>query len=114
MEMDCEEVERLILATVAAKFVDTLPENEKRKILEASLTSTLKDILRPWNVKEAIEEDVNKYMNEYIQKPEIQERIKKSTEQNVDKLMDGIIEAIITSSQDAIKSKYKEFLPKKC
>lgn len=66
-----------------------------------------------WDVKRAIEDDVNKYMVEYLKRSEVQERIKRSTEETVDKLMNGVIETIIATSQDAIKSNYKNFIEKK-
>lgn len=66
-----------------------------------------------WDVKRAIEDDVNKYMIEYLKHPDVQKRIKRATEETVDKLMNGVIETIIATSQDAIKSNYKNFIEKK-
>lgn len=108
-----ENLEQIVLYQVAQKVIDTLPEEQRRKVLEASLAKTLDDILRPWDVQKAIEKDVNRYMAEYLRQPEVQERIKKATEDAVDKLMNGVIETIITTSQDAIKSNYKNFIEKK-
>jgi uncharacterized membrane-anchored protein YjiN (DUF445 family) len=108
-----EDVEQIVLYQVAQKVIEVLPEEERRKVLVASLTKTLDDILRPWDVQKAIEKDVNRYMMEYLGKPEIQDRIKIATERTVDKLMNGVIEVIISSSQDAIKSNYKNFMVKK-
>ena len=111
--VDVDDIEEIILTQVAAKIIDTIPEKEMKKILEVSLATTLKDILSPWNVKDAIEADVNKYMLEYIKRSEVQEKIKLAAENNVDKLMDGVIETIIVSAQDSIKSKYVKFVAKK-
>jgi uncharacterized membrane-anchored protein YjiN (DUF445 family) len=108
-----ENIEQIVLYQVAQKVIETLPEEDRRKVLEASLVKTLDDVLRPWDVKRVIEDDVNKYMVEYLKRPEVQERIKKATEDMVDKLMDGVIETIIATSQDAIKSNYKNFIEKK-
>lgn len=108
-----EELEKVVLYQVAQKVIESLPERERRKILDASLVKTLNDILKSWNVHKAIEEDVNKYMSEYLRRPDVQERIKISTEEKVDKLMDGVIETIIVTSQSAIKSNYKNFIDKK-
>ncbi len=111
MNTDCyEEIEQIILAQVAQKVLENLPEEQKRKVLEMSLTKTLEEVLRPWNVEKAIKDDVNRYMSEYIKRPEIQERIKVATQDAVDKLMEGVIKAIIEASQDHIKSKYVKFL----
>ena len=64
-------------------------------------------------MQKAIEEDVNRYMVEYLKRPGVQERIKDATEKTVDKLMNGVIEIIIATSQDAIKSNYKNFIENK-
>lgn len=110
--VEFEDIEKVILCQVAGKVVDALPEEERKKILEASLTKCLKEILRPWHVQEAIKDDVNRYMREYLKKPDVQERIKSATEQSVDQLMDGVIRVIVAESQGAIKSGYKEFMEK--
>lgn len=108
-----EELEKVVLCQVAQKVIESLPDSDKRKILEASLMKSLEDILRPWNVQKAIEKDVNRYMSEYLGRPDVQERVRISTEKEVDKLMDGVVKAIIVASQDAIKSSYKHFLEDK-
>ncbi len=110
--MELEDIEKIVLADVAKKVIETLPEEERRQILEASLTKTLSEIMKPWNVERAIKDDVNRYMAEYIKQPEVQERIKLATQKAVDRLTDGVINAIIVASQDAIKSQYKEFINK--
>lgn len=102
-----EDLEQIVLYQVAQKIIGTLPEEQRIKILEASLVKTLYDVLRPWDVKKTIEEDVNRYMVEYLKRSEIQERVKNATENTVDRLMNGVIETIIATSQDAIKSNYK-------
>ncbi len=109
MDVNVEEIVRI---QVAQKIIETMPEEERKKILEASLTKTLQDALRPWTVENAIREDVNKYMVEYIKQSEVQQRIKKATEKNVDKLMEGVIYTIIENSQNAIKSEYEKFIKK--
>lgn len=111
--VDFEAIEEAILCQVAGKVVEALPEEERRKILEGSLTKTLSEILRPWTVKEAIEADVHKYLIEYIKQPEVQQRIRIATERAFDELMTGVINSIIHASQDAIKSQYRKFLEKK-
>lgn len=108
-----ENMEQIVLYQVAQKVIETLPEEDRRKVLEASLVKTLDDVLKPWDVKRAIEDDVNKYMAEYLKRSEVQERIKRATEETVDKLMNGVIETIIATSQDAIKSNYKNFIEKR-
>ncbi len=109
MDVNVEEIVRI---QVAQKIIETMPEEERKKILEASLTKTLQEALRPWTVENAIREDVNKYMAEYIKQSEVQQRIKKATEKNVDKLMEGVIYTIIENSQNAIKSEYEKFIKK--
>lgn len=42
--VDIEDIEQIVIVQVAQKVIETLPEEERRKILEASLTATLKDI----------------------------------------------------------------------
>lgn len=108
--MDLEGIEKAILADVARKVIETMPEEKKREILEVSLSECLKDILKPWNVKDAIKDDVHKYMVEYIKQPEVQERIKVATQKSADELMDGVIRSVVISSQDAIKSSYRKFI----
>ena len=111
METELEiDVEEIIRYQVAQKIIETIPEIERKKILEASLSKTLHDVLSSWSVKRAIESDVNTYMVEYLKHPEIQSRIKKATEDAVDKLMDGVISVIISESQKEISSGYKKFL----
>lgn len=107
-----ENIEKAILCQVAGKVVDALPEEERKKILEASLTKCLQEILKPWHVQGAIKDDVNRYMKEYLRQPLVQERIKVTTEQAVDQLMNGVVRVIIAESQDAIKSGYREFIEK--
>lgn len=106
-------LDKVILNDIARKVIDTLPEEQKIAILRESFAKTLHEILRPWNVEHAIKDDVNRYMVEHIKRPEIQDRIKKETEKAVDKLMEGVIQSVIISSQDAIKSQYKRFIDKK-
>lgn len=86
-----ENMEQIVLYQVAQKVIETLPEEDRRKVLEASLVKTLDDVLKPWNVKKTIEDDVNKYMIEYLKRPVVQERIKKATEETVDKLIMGLL-----------------------
>ncbi len=111
--MDLEGIEKVILADVARKVIETMPEDKKREILEVSLSQCLKEIMKPWHVKGAIEKDVNVYMAEYIKQPEVQERIKATTQKSVDELMDGVIRSVVISSQDAIKSSYRKFIDNK-
>ena len=108
--VEYEAMEKAIMCQVAGKLIDALPEEEKKKLLEVALTKTLKEIFRPWNVEKAIENDVKIYMAEYVKQPEVQERIKIATQEAFDKLMSGVISAIVTSSQDAIKSDYRKFI----
>lgn len=103
-------MERAILCQVAGKLLETLPEEEKKKILEASLTKTLQELFRPWHVEQAIKDDVNKYMAEYIRDPKVQEKIKMATRDAFDKLMDGVINCIVIESQNSIKSEYRKFI----
>jgi hypothetical protein len=112
--VEYEAMEKAIMCQVATKLLEALPEEEKKKILSASLEKTLHDVFRPWNVEQAIKDDVNKYMAEYVREPEVQERIKAETRKAFDKLMEGVINAIVVSSQDSIKSEYRKFVdPKK-
>lgn len=67
-----EDVEQIVLYQIAQKVIENLPEEERRKVLEASLAKTLDDILRPWDVQKVIEKDVNRYMTEYLSLPEVQ------------------------------------------
>ena len=108
--VEYEDMERAIMCHVAGKLLETLPEEEKKRLLEASLTKTLKDMFKPWNVEKAIENDVKIYMIEYIKMPEIQERIKIATREAFDKLMNGVINSIVVASQDTIKSEYRKFI----
>lgn len=110
--MEIEDIEQIILSDVAKKVIDTLPDKEKTKILEMSLTATLKDVMKPWNIEKVIEKDVNRYMEEYLKRTEVQERIKISVEKSVDELIDGVIRVIIEKSQDGIKSNYTKFMKK--
>lgn len=113
MNRDCyEEIEQIILTQVAQKVLESLPEEQKRKVLEMSLEKTLGEVLRSWHMEQAIKDDVNRYMNEYIKRYDVQERIKIATQGAVDKLMEGVIRSIIIASQDNIKSKYEKFLKK--
>jgi hypothetical protein len=105
-----EDMEKAIMCQVAGKLLDSLPEEKKKEILEASLTKTLQDVFQPWNVERAIRYDANRYMAEYIKDPAVQERIKKATRDSFDKLMDGVIYAIIIESQNSIKSEYRKFV----
>jgi hypothetical protein len=112
--VEYEDMERAIMCQVAGKLLEALPEEKKKEILEVSLTKTLQEVFRPWHVEQAIKNDVNKYMAEYIREPEIQEKIKIETRKAFDRLMDGVIDAIVISSQDNIKSEYRKFIdPKK-
>lgn len=110
--MDLEGIEKAILTDVARKVIEAIPEEKKREILEASLSQSLKEIMKPWHVQDAIKYDVNKYMAEYIKQPEVQERIKVTTQKAVDELMDAVIRSVVISSQDAIKSNYRKFVEK--
>lgn len=110
--MEIGDIEQIILADVAKKVIDALPEREKIKILEVSLTATLKDIMRPWNIEKAIEKDVNRYMEEYLKRTDVQARIKISVEKSVDELMDGVVRVIVEKAQDGIKSNYAKFIKK--
>lgn len=110
--VEFEDIEKAILSQVAGKVIDALPEEERKKILEASLTKCLQEILKPWHVQDAIKDGVNMYMKEYLRQPGVQERIKVATEKSVDQLMDGVISVIVAESQDAIKSGYRQFIEK--
>lgn len=110
--VEFKDIEKAILCQVAGKVIEAIPEEERKKILEASLTKCLQEILNPWHVQDAIKDDVNRYMKEYLKRPDVQERIKVATEQAVNKLMNGVIRVIVAESQDAIKSGYKEFMEK--
>ena len=103
-------MERAILCQVAGKLLEALPEEEKKKILETSLTKTLQDVFKPWHVEQAIKDDVNKYMAEYIRDPKVQETIKTATREAVDRLMNGVINSVVIASQDSIKSEYRKFI----
>lgn len=112
--VEYEAMEKAIMCQVAGKLLEALPEKEKKKILEASLTKTLQDVFRPWHIEQAIKDDINRYMAEYVREPEVQERIKAETRKAFDRLMDGVINAVVVSSQDSIKSEYRKFIdPKK-
>ena len=74
-----EDVEQIVLYQVAQQVIGNLSEETRKKVLEASLTNTLDNILRPWDVQKAIENDVYKYMVEYLKHSEVQERIKNAT-----------------------------------
>lgn len=110
--MEIDEIEDIVRTKVAQQIIETLPESERRKILEASLVKTLKDVLSSYQVEKAIKNDVERYMVEYIQNPEVQERIKKATFESMNKLMQGVINVIISRSQDGIKSDYAKFVEK--
>ncbi len=109
MEMNVD-IEEVIRYQVAQKIIDTIPEEERKKILEASLAKTLHEALKPWVIENVIKKDVEKYMIEYLKKSEVQERVRKATEEAVDNLMNGVISVIISKSQDGIKSSYVKFL----
>lgn len=109
MEMPVD-IEKIVVYQVAQKLMEAIPEEERKKIIEASLAKTLHEVLRPWNVEKVIKDDVEKYMVEHLKRPEVQERIKSATEKSVDELMDGVISVIISKSQDGIKSKYQKFI----
>jgi hypothetical protein len=108
--VEYEAMEKAIMCQVAGRLLEALPEEEKKRLLEASLTKTLQDVLRPWHIEQAIKDDVKKYMVEYVKEPEVQERIKAETRKAFDRLMDGVIGAIVVSSQDSIKSEYRKFV----
>lgn len=110
--MEIDKIEDIVRLKVAQQIIETLPEEERKKILEASLCKSLDSMLKPWVIKDAITADVERYMREYIKTPEVQEKIKESTHKNFDKLMQGVIETITLEAQDAIKSKYHNFIPK--
>lgn len=74
-----ENIEQIVLYQVAQKVIDTLPEEDRRKVLEASLVKTLDDVLKPWDAKRAIEDDVNKYMIEYLKRPDSSPRKNKES-----------------------------------
>lgn len=40
-----ENMEQIVLYQVAQKVIETLPEEDRRKVLEASLVKTLDDVL---------------------------------------------------------------------
>lgn len=107
MEVNIDE---LVKAQIAQKIIESLPESERQKILEASITKTLQEVLKPWNVEKAISSDVNRYMSEYLQNPEVQNRIREATKKAVDELISGVIRVIISNSQRGIKSEYQEFM----
>ncbi len=108
--VEYENMEKAIMCQVAGKLLDTIPEEEKKKILEQSLAKTLGCILSPWKVEEAIKKDVLRYMEEYVKDPEVQERIKIATQQSFDQLMNGVIQTIVIASQDAYKSEYRKLI----
>lgn len=95
MELD---IDKLVKAQIA------------RKVIEASLTKTFQEVLKPWRVEKAISSDVNKYMVEYLQNEEVQNRIRESTKKAVDELISGVVRVIISNSQRGIKSEYQEFM----
>lgn len=104
------DFEELVLVQVASKIIDSMPDAEKQRILEASLTKTLGEIMKPWRVEAAVRGNVERYMIEYLKKADVQERIKKATENAVDLLMSGVVISIIEGAQSNIKSEYKKFL----
>ncbi len=108
--VEYDDMEKAIMCHVAAKLLESLPEAEKKRILEVSLTKTLHDVFKPWHVEQAIKDDLHRYMAEYVKDPEVQERIKMATRDAFDKLMDGAIKSIVIASQDSIKSEYRKFL----
>lgn len=69
--VEYEDIEKIILCQVAGKVIDALPEEERRKILDASLTKCLQEILRPWHIQGAIKDDVDRYMKEYLTSEEV-------------------------------------------
>ncbi len=111
--VELEDMERAIMCQVAGKLIEALPEEERKKLLEASMIKTLKDMFRPWNVEQLIQKDVEKYMAEYVQQPEVQQKIKIATQDAVDRLMEGVINSVVIASQDAIKSEYRKFVEQK-
>ena len=112
--VEYEAMEKAIMCQVAGKLISAMPEDERKKILEASLEKSLTEMFRPWNIEKYIKADADKYMAEYIQTPKVQTQIKEATIKAVDKLMNGVIEAVVIASQDTIKSNYRKFveLPK--
>ena len=108
--VEYEAMEKAIMCHVAGKLLEALPEEEKKKILEASLTKTLQDVFKPWHVEQAIKDDIKRYMAEYIRESDVQERIKAETRKAFDKLMGGVINVIVVSSQDSLKSEYRKFV----
>ncbi len=111
--VEYEAMESAIMCQVAARLLEALPEEEKKRILGVSLEKTLKEMFRPWIVEQAIKEHVTRYMAEYVREPEVQEMIKKKTRDAFDKLMDGVIDTIVISSQNDIKSEYRKFVDQK-
>lgn len=112
--VEYEAMEKAIMCQVAGKLLDALPEDEKKRILAASLEKTLHDMFRPWQIEQAIKDDVNGYIAEYVKEPEVQKKIREETRKAFDILMKGVIDAIVVSSQDTIKSEYRKFIdPKK-
>lgn len=109
MEMD--KIEDIVRLKVAQQILETLPEEDRKKILEASLAKSLDSMLKPWVIKDAITADVERYMKEYAKTPEVQERIKASTHKNFDKLMEGVIYTITLDAQKTIKANYEKFIP---
>lgn len=110
--VEYETIEKAIMCQVAGKLIESLPEEERKKILEASLTKTLQDVFKPWHIEQAIKDDINRYMAEYIKQPAVQTRIKTATQEAFDRLMTGVINTIVISSQGAIKSEYIKFVTK--
>lgn len=108
--VEYDDMQKAIMCHVAAKLLESLPEEEKKMILEVSLTKTLQEVFRPWHVEQAIKDDLHRYMAEYVQDPKVQERIKMATRDAFDKLMDGAINSMVIASQDSIKSQYTKFL----
>lgn len=104
------DIEELIGKDIAQKVLENIPKDVKEQLLEKSLNKTLTEVLKPWNVQQAIKADVNGYIIEYVQKPEIQEQVKIATREAVDELLLGITKAIVMASQERIQNTYSKLV----
>lgn len=104
------DIEELIGKDIASKLLENIPSEMKQQLLEKSLTKTLEDVLKPWNIEQAIKTNVNEYMIDYITRPEVQEKIKIATNEAMDELINGITNAIVIGSQERIQNTYSKLV----